>query len=665
MQYFSYSYTMKTFVTLLIILLTISCNSPFTTEEEPPIIPPTPETPQLQVSPAELTFTHNTDQQTIEVQSNSSWTIDSKETWYKAQKNENSIEITVEPNPESTTRSDEIIVMSETLKRVITITQLPLDALAITPTIANIANYGSTLKVNIRTNVEYTVLIPNNILWIRENTTKTETTNKHSFEIDQNPTYTDRSAQIIFKDKKSFLADTLTVTQSPADMLSITPKTANPTCDATTQEVNVRTNIEYSILIPTNASWVKENTTKTKPSDKHIFEIAQNPLGTNRSTQIIFKDKKSTLADTITITQSAADISSPWTKVSVIRPGELAAQIKELQPEKIIHLVISGPLNDKDFQTIQSVIPRLEILDLKNAQFSTIMSLANKPVMQTVMLPESTTAIGDYTFQNCTEFKEVNIPSNLQTIGRSAFQDCKSLPNIELHNQIQTIGEYAFSGCDNITKIQLPNDLKKIEPHTFRNCLSLSKINIPLEVESIGTSAFTGCTNLQIVNTKNATKLTSINESAFQGCTALKTIEIPDNVVTLDTKSFQNCDKLQTVNLTNNSQLKTIGNSAFYGCSSLLKIKLPQTVEKIDARAFYNCTSLQEINFPEKVKALGSFAFTGCKALKMIICQAAIPPTITTSCGITPNKSITVKVPAGSESKYQNHTYWKKFTITN
>lgn len=65
-----------------------------------------------------------------------------------------------------------------------------------------------------------------------------------------------------------------------------------------------------------------------------------------------------------------------------------------------------------------------------------------------------------------------------------------------------------------------------------------------------------------------------------------------------------------------------IGNGAFYNCQSLTSVTIPNTVEVIGDMAFDQCFSLTTIRFGDKVRRIGRNAFRGCKLTHVMFPQS-------------------------------------------
>ena len=158
------------------------------------------------------------------------------------------------------------------------------------------------------------------------------------------------------------------------------------------------------------------------------------------------------------------------------------------------------------------------------------------------------------------------------------------LESVIIENGITSIGDYAFCYCTSLTEITIPDSVTSIGVVAFFGCKNLTEITIPDGVTSIGGSAFAdaGLTEITLPGS-----VTSIGDYAFECCYSLTGITIPDGVISIGDFAFYGCSNLR--NVTFSSNLESIGMAAFLGCN-LGDVYLPETVEYIHPLAFvFNC----------------------------------------------------------------------------
>ena len=103
---------------------------------------------------------------------------------------------------------------------------------------------------------------------------------------------------------------------------------------------------------------------------------------------------------------------------------------------------------------------------LFNKDKSEIVSFRNQKI-ESYIIPDSVTKIGDYAFFRCSSLSDIVIPNSVTDIGDFAFSYCSSLNNIVIPNNVTNIGKGAFSGCISLTYIVIPDSVTDIGECAF------------------------------------------------------------------------------------------------------------------------------------------------------------------------------------------------------
>ena len=164
--------------------------------------------------------------------------------------------------------------------------------------------------------------------------------------------------------------------------------------------------------------------------------------------------------------------------------------------------------------------------------------------LNSIVIPNTVTRIGDYAFYRCTSLKSIEIPDSVTSFGDYAFYACTSLKNVKIPHLVTSIGSYAFSGCISFTSIEIPDSVTSIGDWAFLACSFITNVVIPDSVISIGDGAFYNCTSL--INVVIPDSVISIGERAFSGCKSL-TIYCDAESKPSEWDSKWNCDNRPVV----------------------------------------------------------------------------------------------------------------------
>ena len=240
--------------------------------------------------------------------------------------------------------------------------------------------------------------------------------------------------------------------------------------------------------------------------------------------------------------------------------------------------------------------------------------------LQTVLLGDEVTAIGEYAFIN-SGLTEMMIPDSVESIGYGAFRECASLISVVLGDGVLSIGGNSFSECAKLTSVRLGNNLATVGYYAFHKCSSLKEIAIPDSVTSLGQYAFWECKSLESAVIGEGVSI--VESYLFHSCSNLKTVKFGGNVGKISGQAFEGCVSLTEAILP--KKVSSIGYQAFYGCKNLSNIPFPQGLAYIGNAAFKGCTSLTAVQIPLSVKDVVSNAFEDCACLT-IYCEAESKP---------------------------------------
>lgn len=165
------------------------------------------------------------------------------------------------------------------------------------------------------------------------------------------------------------------------------------------------------------------------------------------------------------------------------------------------------------------------------------------------------------------------------------------MKSILIPESVTELGSYSFSSCKSLTSVVLPESIDYVPIRCFSGCTSLATITIPKSITTIGASAFEGCSSLTSVVFLTK-ELMFIGDNAFTDCTSLKSIQLMESIKGIGSQAFKNCTSLESAVIP--QQITEIEEEAYYGCTNLRHLTLPERLKEIGRNAFVNC-GLHEI----------------------------------------------------------------------
>ncbi len=127
-------------------------------------------------------------------------------------------------------------------------------------------------------------------------------------------------------------------------------------------------------------------------------------------------------------------------------------------------------------------------------------------------------------FINCT-FESVVLPATLRVIGEQSFMNCRQLKQIRISSGIEAIGPRAFVNCSTLETVVIPDNVTSIGPRAFNNCTGLKSLTLGKGITVIPAYSFSNCKALEAV--KIAGNVGSVGEYAFEGCVSLSEVTFP------------------------------------------------------------------------------------------------------------------------------------------
>jgi len=641
-------------------------------EPDDPDNPENPTEVTLDISTSDLVFEAKGGEKEFTIYSNADWTITNESEWCKTDVTEGNgygyVVVTVDAYSEMEDRNTNLTIKAGDKTEVLTVTQKHGDAIILSKDKFDVSQEGGEITIEVKSNIEYQVSIPNQFKsWIKETPeTRAVTTKSFSFTISENETYEKREGYIVFSGNS--LKDTVYVYQAQRNQLVLTEDTYNISSEGEDIEIELKTNIDYEIIIQPSeaASWISRITTRVIRTDKLNFHIEANTESNNRSVKIVIKDKNSELADMVVVNQAAkgtyagdiifkteqdlvdfATIGDTKIIGNIIVQG---SEIKTLQRLNNLLTEIDGSLTLDCFLTsLDGLYGLTKItgnLIIKKGSMNTFEGLRNLQTiggdfevnyyygysfegLENLQIIEGSLKLissNSYSYLNTlTSFKGL---SSLKSIGgdlevNANYSDYSSLASLEsfegLEN-LQTIGGslkvIAKSKSENKSEYSATESKSLPSLTSFKGLSSLKSIGGDLEINADTYSSYYSLTKLE----------------SFEGLENLQTIGGSLKVTRMHLKSFKELNSLKSIG--RDLEVNNYDGSSFEGLENI------QIINKL---AIHFCPSLNNINIFQNLKSINEISITHCWSLydfcvlKNIV-QNMSGTFYVNDCGYTPTK---------------------------
>ena len=508
----------------------------------------------------------------------------------------------------------------------------------------NISSAKESIEVELKPNVDYSISIPSSVShWIKLLETKAIRTDKIYFEIEENTTYDNRSAQVFIKDKNSSLCDTLYINQLQQNALILSQKQYEVLAGGEQISIEVQSNIDYEIIIPkTVQEWI-EQMPQSKALTKSMInlEIKPNTTYDVRSAQIFIKDKNSTLSDTVQVTQAAKGIyigDIIFTTEQDLIDFQAAGYTKVRG-----NVIVSGG----EITTLQKLDNLLtEINGSLRLECSTLTTLDGLYGLKTIT---DSLIIKD---GNMTSFEGLRnletIGGNFRVIAKSSNSSLRSLSSFKGLSGLKSIGgdfevnAKSFSYSSSLDALASFEGLESLET-IGGNFKVIAESSNSSSLRSL--SSFKGLSGLKSiggdfeVNAKSFYSSSLDALESFEGLSGLKSIGGDFEVGNLNSlESFEGLESLETIG----GNFKVIGPSlnflaSFKGLSGLKSIGgdfevNAKSSSSLNSLASFeglenltnigggkltisNCKSLNNIDILKNIESLNDISITECSKL--------------------------------------------------
>lgn len=512
---------------------------------------------------------------------------------------------TISANEDFDKREGYIVFSGNSLKDTVYVYQAQKNQLILTEDIYNIPAEGKDITVELKTNVDYEVTIPNDaVTWLFQVTTRAIRTDQLKFHIDFNKGANNRSAKVLVKDKNSELSDTIYISQLPLGEIKLSQKVFNIEAVGGDISTILTTNVDYEVLIPYQyQDWITKLEAEIAQTIELKFKIAANTTTDKRTGKIIIKDKNSILSDTIIVNQLAEE-NTYWGDIEFKSAQEIQTFIQKGYTN------IQGNVKISDYNTT-TLIAFADALEYISGNLEiTCSRLTSLTGLSGLKKIDGNLLINDCKIENMqglNELKEVggnfilygcfrNLSSfdglnKLEKIGndfRLTYQSYNELSH--LFSQLRS-----FEGLNNLIYIGGELYLEGSYKNSFNNLISFDGL-APLKVLNelhIGGDRYYKTSFLSLKSFPMLANIKTMSHIYIEALPTITVLNELENLQSCKSLAIVDCDKLQSISLNNLTNIQTLSIAGKEDQHILLGLSNLQT---IDGNVSIENTSIEGIN---------------------------------------------------------------------
>ena len=550
-----------------------------------------------------------------------------------------------------------ILTVADVTKKVV-VTQKQKDALTLTASKYNVDVTGGNINVEVKSNVNYQVEIPEPYQeWIHQksSTTRSLTSTNLSFTIDPSQEYDKREGEILIQSGELF--EIVKVYQAGSAIILLT-QDEYPVSDQGGQiVVELNSNFEYEVKMP-QVDWVKMVDTRSVSSHTLYYEVSPNTTYDSREAKIVYYDKNNaTAADTLHIIQAQKD-------AIIISKKEFEVDCNENYVEVNVNANVDYDVDLSDCNSDVFLVDYPETKALETSSFHlkvaannsndlkifrVIVRDANKGnVADTLMIKQAPAAYLELIQKNYDvtyEKSQITILANSSSELELEFSDnwlhtlaTEKRDSYEVQVEIdENSTPYLRSGQIIVKLRDIEGVQDTVTVNQENGYLSLSvtpgtlgSLVANYGVDKIDKLRLTGSLNgqdylyLRELSTLKCLDMEGITDKTmpaniFMGVKNLETIILPFQLEEIPASAFQNSGL--TCELTIPTTVKTIGAHAFDNARITGRLILPNGLKDIREYSFVFAGISGDLIIPNSVTNIGQSAFLGCSNLsgKLII----------------------------------------------
>ena len=463
-------------------------------------------TPTITLDKSSVTFDEYADEEVVSFFSSVDWTAevvnDRADGWLSVSPTSGvagdaKIKIKASNNDSTDERSASVRIKAGSAQKAINVTQKQKDALTVTSSKFEVTAEGGEVNIEVKANISFEYEIGASAKdWVKYKGTRAMKTSTLKFSVAENDNTKKREAKITIKSGE--FNEVVTIYQAGTEPSIIISKNEYiVSSDGETIAVEVASNVDVKIELPTDVDWISENTTRGVSTNTYYFNIAPSEEYDQRTAEIKFIDKENYLSEVVKVIQAQKDILVVAKDSYTVDSNGGQIQIKvghnvDFNVEISVNWITQQDTRAFSTKTLTFNIAanttgnnregEIKFVSKDKAIIQSISLIQHIPLKSGIYIEvscdeETTHDMIAQTFgSNVTSIKRsgkgyhITLKAGYNEIPKNAFRSSK-LEYIAISNDITSIGDYAFYNCKGLTSVTIPNSVRSIGNSAFKNSI--------------------------------------------------------------------------------------------------------------------------------------------------------------------------------------------------
>ena len=214
------------------------------------------------------------------------------------------ITVTTTENDTPEDRTASIIIKAGTASKTINVSQKQKDALTVTSSKFEVSAEGGEITIEVKANIDFEYAIEESAAdWVEYKATRALKTSNLVFDVKENDDTDKREAKITITSGE--FSEVVTIYQEGSTPIIILSQNEyNVPSSGETIAVEVKSNVDVAVVIPSSVKWIKENTTRAFSTNTFYLDIEKNDGYDARTAEIEFVNKENGVYEKVKITQA-------------------------------------------------------------------------------------------------------------------------------------------------------------------------------------------------------------------------------------------------------------------------------------------------------------------------------------------------------------------------